>query len=191
MKKEFDFENEGNLNNTISIFQELLFTDEDKNKVSLTISNIENILPHAKVGLTNLYDFKPNNREEIYNRLEYEIKEVRRLIDEKVVDLKKERLEILNMFQNIVREIFNKPLINTNKLIINANNSVIYDLIKQLKVVCVNGKTPFLTQSNEEIAKFLINSVEGFEETSVNTIAKEISRKEKHINTKLEVKVIH
>lgn len=189
MKKEFDFDRikEAYLSNTISIFQELIFCDDDRNKVTLRISDIENIIPHAKSKLIQLCDIQPNSKDEVYNWLEYEMKEVRRKINDGNFELKEERLEILNIFQSLIREIFNKSIVVTNKLIINASQSVIFDFIQQLKTIYINGQTPFLSQTNEELAEFLINNIEGFENSSLNTITKELARKKEIKKAKLKV----
>ena len=159
----------------------------------VNIKNIELTIPHAKAQLSHIYDTNPDLRENVYNLLEYQIKEIKNEINKKDFDLKENREEILCTFHNIINEIFKKPIVNYRgiKLQLNLPKNVIYDFIKQLKIITFNGKTPILTQQNEILAEFLINHIEGFENSSIKNISKEISRQQALSKGKLEVKKIN
>ena len=109
------------------------------------------------------------------------------------MDNQQERLEALNIFDNVIKRIFQKPILiqSATKLKINTNKNVFYDLIRQLKkeVSIEKGKC-ILTQTDEEIAKFIKDNIEGFEKLSLNTIIKEISRDQIIKGKRIEVKVI-
>lgn len=188
--EKFDFENEGNLSNTISVFNQLLFTDANKQKVSLQLHDIDNIIPHAKAGLANLYDLKPKYREEIYNWLEYHFKETKRIMEQNELSYLEKRRDLLFIFWNIINEIFKNPIQETSitKLKVNAPANVVYNLIKQLKPICIQDELPFLPQTNKQIAEFLISCVEGFENLSINTVTTEIGREQNIMKTSISVK---
>lgn len=144
-------------------------------------------------NLERLYHFNPEYREQIYNWFEYQIKEIRRVIKEDEFGKKTERFEALMIFENIIKNIFQKPILiqSSTKLKINANKNVIYDLFRQLKKeVSVQKGKCVLSQSDEEIAKFIIENLEGFDEVSLNTVVKEISREQVIKGTRIEVKTI-
>lgn len=188
--EKFDFEREGNLSNTISVFNQLVFNDENERKVSLQLYDIDNIIPHAKVGLANLYDLKPKQREEIYNWLEYHFKETKRIIEQNELAYLDKRRELLLIFWGIINEVFKKPIRETpiTKLKINAPANVVYNLIKQLKPIPIQDELPLLPQTNKQIAEFLINCVEGFENQSINTVTTEIGREQNIMKTSISVK---
>lgn len=187
---KFDFELEGGLSNTFSVFEQIIFTNKEKSKVLLALHDIQNIIPHAKAGLEKVFDFQINNREEIYNRLEFCIKETNRIINENDLSYKDERLSILNIFSNIIKEVFKKPIQEAPilKLKINAPANVIYDLIKQLKTISIEDSKPFLSQNNRQLAEFLVNYVEGFEKLSISTVSTEIGREQTIKKTSIKVK---
>lgn len=189
---KFDFELEGGLSNTFSVFEQIIFTSKEESKVLLVLHDIQNIIPHAKAGLEKVFDFQINNREEIYNRLEFHIKETNRIINENDLSFKDERLSILNIFSNIIKGIFRKPIQDNPilKLKINAPHNVIYDLFGQLQEIVIVEQKAFLPQTNDVLAEFIKKYVEGFENTSIKTIAKEISRKQEIQKTSLLVKKI-
>lgn len=187
---KFDFELEGGLSNTFSVFEQIIFTSKEESKVLLVLHDIQNIIPHAKAGLEKVFDFQINNREEIYNRLEFCINETNRIINENDLSYKDERLSILNIFSNIIKEVFKKPIQEAPilKLKINAPANVIYDLIKQLKTISIEDSKPFLSQNNRQLAEFLVNYVEGFEKLSISTVSTEIGREQTIKKTSIKVK---
>lgn len=185
MKEEkFDFRNETNSAYVITIFDGLI----DINHFS--VEHIKSFISSAKNMLWRIYDIHPNRREEVYNWLEYQIKEIKRILESNEIEYKGERLELLNGFSNIINEIFKKPIqeVPILKLKINAPANVIYDLIKQLKPICIEDKNPFLPQSNKQIAEFLINYVEGFENLSITTVSTEIGREHNIKKSSIKVK---
>ncbi len=189
--EKFDFEYSNGLNNTISVFSQLLFTSGDELKDIKFIEDIEFTIKHAKSDLENLYDLKPKNREEIFNRLEYEIKETKRLVAEGELFGKEKRIYLLMIFSNIVYNIFKKAIqeVPNFKLKINAPAIVIYDLIKQLKGLCIEDKKQFLPQTNKQLAEFLKSYVEGFENLSISNISTEIGREQNIKKTSIKVKL--
>jgi len=185
----FNIEDLGvSVSNTYSVIYGLI----DKNLDILDIKNIELTIPHAKIELSSIYDYYTDYREKVYSLLSYQIKEVQTEIEASDFDLKEERIKTLSVFHNIINGIFGKPIVYESiKLELNLPKNVIYDLIKQLKNLTFDGKTPILTQSNQIIAEFLINYIEGFEKSNIETVSKEISREQSLKKGKLEINKIN
>jgi len=164
------------------------FKEQNTNKQIIDIEVFQTI-PHIE----KLYLSNPQYSEEIYNWFEHQIKDIKIYISKSELDNQQERLEALKIFDNIIKGIFQKPILiqSPTKLKINTNKNVFYDLIRQLKkeVSIEKGKC-ILTQTDEEIAKFIKDNIEGFENLSLNTIIKEISRDQIIKGKRIEVKVI-
>jgi|GEM_PF-1322304 hypothetical protein len=187
MKQNIDIEDlilsQSNIPETLECFKE-----QNTNKQIIDIEVFQTI-PHIE----KLYLSNPQYSEEIYNWFEHQIKDIKIYISKSELDNQQERLEALKIFDNIIKGIFQKPILiqSPTKLKINTNKNVFYDLIRQLKkeVSIEKGKC-ILTQTDEEIAKFIKDNIEGFENLSLNTIIKEISRDQIIKGKRIEVKVI-
>lgn len=187
MKQNIDIEDlilsQSNIPETLECFKE-----QNTNKQIIDIEVFQTI-PHIE----KLYLSNPQYSEEIYNWFEHQIKDIKIYISKSELDNQQERLEALNIFDNVIKRIFQKPILiqSATKLKINTNKNVFYDLIRQLKkeVSIEKGKC-ILTQTDEEIAKFIKDNIEGFENLSLNTIIKEISRDQIIKGKRIEVKVI-
>lgn len=177
MIEPFDFENEHHLSNSCGILEALVFDSKTKNDANLVIRNAELALKHAKAGLEAVYDLQPNYREEIYNYLIFKTKEAKNIINRNSLLNGEQRLEFLKIFENVIEEVFNKNATKPiTKLKVNADHVVLYDLLRQLKILKVRGSENFLPQNNKQLAEFIVSCIEGFENTSVATIERELGR---------------
>jgi len=173
MKEEnFNIENLGlAIGNIFSVFDGI----EEK---QIKISEIEYTMKHAKVELFQIYDMRSNFRDEVYNCLKSYANLIRDKVESSDFVFQKERLDLLDIFENIINSVFGRDSQTDvkKKLVLNIPKSVIYDLFKQLKNMTFKEGEIILTQTNEALAEFLINNVEGFEGKNKVTIEKEISR---------------
>jgi len=197
MENEINFDSEGYFTNANSVLHNLLLVEskppaiDNSQQVRLAIYNIENTLPHAINGLRQFYMLNPENRKFGYEYLINRISAIEKILTGTEVSYKVHRIRFLKIFSNEVENIFSSfatPRL-IDKLKINAPKNVVYDLLKQLKICCVDGTTPFLSQTNEQLAAFLIKHIDGFENGNIQTIAKEISREQSIMKTRIEIKI--
>ncbi|MFJ1474635.1 hypothetical protein ACILE9_10285 [Capnocytophaga cynodegmi] len=181
MRKDFRLEHlDLEISNIFSIFDLLL---EEK----FSKKDFESILHHAKVQLSNIYDLRPQDREDVYEQLLLCRKNIEEIFRREELSLITQRRESLLVLNNVIDEIFKKTVTFGTKLKINASQAVIIDLIRQLKNICIKEKEPFLPQTNAEIAEFLFYHIEGFEKSSITTITTELGRSKEIKKTKIKV----
>lgn len=170
----------------------ILYTLETE--INISSDDIEVALPNA---IDDLERFKNSNlltQNEIFEIINAEILTIKYRLNKGTLPDINERLEWLSIIEENLIGIFEQkgkekqPKI---QLTINAPANVIYDLFNQLMNndnSIENGK-PILSQSPELIASFLKENIAKFSETSIQTIVKEISRKQLIKKSRLELKV--
>ena len=176
MKQVLPEEIQIRLTNIPTSFNNILLTGDDGSVMSKLEAAIRN--KHLfKSELEYLHSKFPEFEKPLFDYLSLETRNIREQIKGK--PLEKERIKCVNALEKIIEDLFNKPIAKDGvKLKINAPNNVVYDLLRQLKNISFDGKTNILAQSNEVLAQFLKLHIEGFENTSEQTIAKELAREQ-------------
>ena len=125
--------------------------------------------------------------EEAYQYLDKMVQERKTVIDSSQIKQKDERLALLESVHTIATNVLQPEKANTfNKLTLNAPKNVIYDLVRQLKNIYLKDGR-LLPQSNEELAKFIVANIDGFENVSVSTVSRELGREQDVRKDKLKV----
>jgi len=127
----------------------------------------------------NEYITDVESRKEAANQLIAVVENTRQKLTNEDYEDKERRLSYLESIEAIIYKVFaevlqQRPVL---KLRLNAPKNVVYNLFQQLKAETIQGTTPFLSQSYDELAEFLIQYVEGFEKDTVKQVSKELSRK--------------
>ena len=175
-KVELPEELENALRNIPTAFYVLSYMDENENNVRLKLRELEDNFHLIENDIKKVYQKHSKHRELFFNYLSKNVSKINIQLNNKILSFEEERRDVLNNLLDIIHTVFNKPIVTTIKLKINANNNVIYDLIKQLKSTVIQEKTPILTQSYDEIAEFLKLYISNFENTDIVTISKELAR---------------
>jgi hypothetical protein len=169
--------------------------DDEKRSIELIINDIKYILPHAESELKNFYRDYPNLRKDGCKFISDKIIDIKKILTDEKISFKEQRLSELAKIEDMVETIFAQTIADitpTQKLKINAPAIVVYDLMRQLKrLPPIQGNTPILSQTNEQIAKFMTMYFEGFENKKIETIVKEISREQIIKKSRLEIKVLN
>jgi hypothetical protein len=207
MENQYSFENERYFSSVITILNNLSLTESpsktknkvqrdaflanENRKVRLAIIDIENILPNAKVELENFYLLREDLRNDGYKYLMNRIYEIEKILSENILTNIESRKQYLSILKNLIEDIFLKvtEVVSIIKLKIEAPKNVVYDLFRQLKVNTIKDKTKILSQSYDDLALFLHSYVEGFENISIKTIAKELSREQSISKARIEIRI--
>lgn len=146
------------------------------------LSNIPLALPRIAGEFDNFcneYITDIESRKEAAKQLISVVENTRQKLTNEDYEDKERRLSYLDSIEAIIYKVFAEVLHErpVMKLRINAPKNVVYNLIQQLKTQTIEGTTPFLSQSYDELAEFLILYVEGFESDTTKQVSKELSRK--------------
>ncbi len=119
------------------------------------------------------------------------IDDSREMVDSITLEQNEKRHELLDHLESILHHRFSEALSSTPifKLRLNADKTVVCYLFQQLKNITVDGENKVLSQTNRELAKFLIRYVEGYENLQVQDLTNRFSRKAPK-KRRIEVKAV-
>lgn len=186
MNSQTNFFGEHHLNNLHSIFNML------KGRANIDEQDIANLLPLAITGLTQFINVNPFLRKEAYEKLKKDVSEIKDFLRNCTLPDINERMVWANSIEENAKNVFGygKETQQSNlKLIVNAPANVVYDLFRQLKNVCIDGSNPVLSQPYRAIAVFIKENIEGFDNISIESMEKQLTREQVISKSRLEVKI--
>lgn len=167
---------------------------EEENQIKKEITHINNFISHAQEGIRQFYNSNPELRERWYEYIIKRLNTIEELLEKHKPSYYEERKHWLFVIRNYINELFSSKENTTpvSKLHFNAPANVIYNLFQQLmnEESSIQKGQPVITQNATQVAHFLKSCIGNFENTSIETIVKELTRKDLIIKKdKLIVKV--